>query len=142
MSPLVALLADQSVMTQRHSACALWGLSEGKEGVYDKQIVEEGAVAPLIQMLMRNHPETRGFAAACLLCLCNDASAREAILTGGGSEVWLSLAQSKTTWLRTQAIEMLRAFADVFHVMNSSNEMVPSRSVSTEQPEAYRPPLS
>ena len=95
-------------MTQRHSACTLWGLSEGKEGVYDKEIVEEGAIQPLIQMLMRNHAETRGFAAACLLCVCNDAAARDAIRASGGSEVWLSLAQTPSKWLRTQAIEMLR----------------------------------
>jgi len=108
IAPLVELLADQSVMTQRHAACALWGLSEGKEGVYDKQIVEKGAVRPLIQMLMLNHPETRGFAAACLLCLCQDEAAREAILTGGGAELWVSLAASRNVWLKTQAIEMLR----------------------------------
>ena len=105
---LTRLSPIQSVMTQRHSACTLWGLSEGKEGVYDKEIVEEGAIQPLIQMLMRNHAETRGFAAACLLCVCNDAAARDAIRTSGGSEVWLSLAQTPSKWLRSQAIEMLR----------------------------------
>ena len=76
--------------------------------MYDKEIVEEGGIPPLIQMLMRNHAETRGFAAACLLCVCNDAAARDAIRASGGSEVWLSLAQTPSKWLRTQAIEMLR----------------------------------
>ena len=34
------LLADAKPVTQRHAACALWGLSDGKDGVYDKQIAE------------------------------------------------------------------------------------------------------
>ena len=53
--PLVALLSDPNTMTQRHAACALWGLADGKEGVYDKQIVEHGAVRPLLAMLLLDH---------------------------------------------------------------------------------------
>ena len=106
--PLIALLRGQSVMTQRHAACALWGLTDGKEGVYDKQIVQQGGVQPLIQMLLENHVETCGFAAACLLCLCADTAARKAILEVGGAEPWLALARSSATWLRGQAVDMIR----------------------------------
>ena len=40
IAPLIALLSDPAIDTQKHAACALWGLAEGKEGIYDKQIVE------------------------------------------------------------------------------------------------------
>ena len=66
-------------------ACALWGLSDGKDGVYDKQIVECGAIQPLISLLIQHHAETRGFAAACLSCPCADKSAKQAILEAGGA---------------------------------------------------------
>lgn len=106
--PLIELLSDSSIMTQRHAACALWGLAEGKEGVYDKQMVEQGAVQPLIAILMMNHEETRGFAAACLSAICADEAARAAIIDAGGTAPLLALAQSPTAWLRSQATQMLQ----------------------------------
>jgi hypothetical protein len=104
--PLVALLTDPSPMTQKHAACALWGLSDGKDGVYDKQIVEHGGVAPLIALLQRDQYETRGFAAACLLCLCHDPDAKEAIISHGTEPLQL-LAHGPATWLSKQAATML-----------------------------------
>ena len=59
-----------------------------------KQMVEQGAVAPLIAMLMMNHEETRGFAAACLSAVCADPNAHAAIIGAGGKEPLLALAQS------------------------------------------------
>jgi hypothetical protein len=115
IGPLIELLSDASIQTQRHAACALWGLAEGKEGVYDKEIVEAGAVHPLIQMLLLNHAETRGFAAACLSCCCADDKARLAIVEHGGAEPLVSLAHSPTAWLRSQAKEMLRVLGIPFH---------------------------
>ena len=108
IAPLISLLSDGSIMTQRHAACALWGLAEGREGTFDKQMVEQGAVAPLIAMLMMNHEETRGFAAACLSAVCADPNAHAAIIAAGGKEPLLALAQSPTAWLRSQATQMLQ----------------------------------
>ena len=106
IEPLIQLLTDASVQTQRHAACALWGLADGKEGVYDKQIVEQGALRPLIAMLMLNHPDTRGFAAACLSCCCADDGARKAIRDANGAAPLLALLHSPSGWLRQQAMEM------------------------------------
>ena len=115
VKPLVEMLSDPSIQAQRHAACALWGLAEGKEGIYDKEIVEAGAVEPLIAMLMLNHVETRGFAAACLSCCCADDAARLKIVEAGGTEPLLALAHSPMRWLRTQAIEMLHLLGVPFH---------------------------
>jgi hypothetical protein len=107
IEPLIALLSDPAIDTQKNAACALWGLTEGKEGIYDKQVVEKGAVEPLIAMLMMNHPESRGFAAACLSCCCADENAQKAIRETG-SDALRALALSPNTWLRQQVTEMLR----------------------------------
>ena len=48
--PLVFLLSDLKPMTQRHAACALWGLCDGKDGVYDKEIAEAGAIPLLLDV--------------------------------------------------------------------------------------------
>ena len=106
---LIGLLSDTSTMTQKHSACALWGLaSEGnKESAYNKQIIDGGAVRPLMHLLRDNHAETRGFAAACLSCLCKDEEAQALISEAGGAETLLGLAHGPATWLRSQAVEML-----------------------------------
>ena len=77
VDPLIELLSDANLTTQRHATSALWGLAEGKEGVYDKQIVEAGGIQPLLSMLLLNNEETRGFAAACLSCCVADSDARE-----------------------------------------------------------------
>ena len=106
--PLIKLLSDASTMAQKHAASALWGLADGKDGVFDKQIVEAGAVQPLIALLLNNHHETRGFAAACLSCLCTNTNARQAILDAGGAEPLMALAHSPATWLKERATEMLR----------------------------------
>ena len=39
IEPLVSLLKDPKPVTQKHAACALWGLSDGKDGVYDKSMM-------------------------------------------------------------------------------------------------------
>ena len=39
---LIAQLRAADTTTQKHAACALWGLAEGKEGVYDKEMVSGG----------------------------------------------------------------------------------------------------
>jgi len=108
IKPLTALLSDAKAMTQRHAACALWGLADGKDGVYDKQIAEAGAIPRLIAMVQNDDSETRGFAVACLLCICKDPSAHSAVLEAGGAELLQSLAYGPPTWLRGQAIEMLK----------------------------------
>jgi len=95
-------------MTQRHAACALWGLSDGKDGIYDKQIAEAGAIPHLIAMLHNDDAETRGFAAACLLCLCKDRTAHPAILEAGAGELLQQLSYGPNTWLRGQVVEMLK----------------------------------
>ena len=51
VEPLVEMLTDAKASTQRHAACALWGLSDGKDGVFDRQIAEAGAIPKLIAML-------------------------------------------------------------------------------------------
>ena len=105
--PLVALLNDSRPMTQRHAACSLWALSDGKDGVYDKQIAEGGAIPLLVAMMQNDDTETRGFAAACLLCLCRDQTAHSAILESGGLEPLQALSYGPATWLRGQVVEML-----------------------------------
>ena len=107
VDPLVALLSDPRAATQKHAACALWGLSDGKDGVYDRQIAEAGAILPLISMLKNDDSETRGFAVACLLCLCKDPAAHGAILEAGGGAFLQDLARGPATWLRGQVVEML-----------------------------------
>ena len=71
-------------------------------------MVDEGAVEPLIEMLLHNNPDTRGFAAACMSCLCADKDARRSIIEGGGADPLLTLLYSPNTWLRSQAMDMLR----------------------------------
>ena len=134
IEPLVELLQDSSLQAQRHAACALWGLAEGKEGVYDKDIVDAGAVQPLIAMLLLNHVETRGFAAACLLCCCADERASDSILENGGEGALLSLAGSPSKWLRQQAIEMLKLLGIPFiepHASMSPRQVVSPRAPSS-----------
>jgi len=106
--PLVALLSDAKPHTAANAASALWGLADGKEGIFDRDIVMAGAVPKLVEMLHTNESETRGFAAACLLCLCKDSGARAAILASGGVEPLVGLALGPATWLRTQVIQMLK----------------------------------
>ena len=76
-------------------------------GIYDKQIAEAGAIPALIAMLQFDDAETRGFAAACLLCLCKDSGAHGAILESGGADLLTTLSYHPTTWLRGQVLEML-----------------------------------
>ena len=108
IKPLVNLLCDQKLSTQRHAACALWGMADGKDGVYDKQIAEAGAIPDLIGMLQNDDPETRGFAAACLKCCCADESAKATILSVGGADPLVALLSSPNTWLRAQCVDMLK----------------------------------
>lgn len=115
IKPLVQMLSEGSLMTQRHAACALWGLAEGKEGIYDKQIVEQGAVEHLLAMLLLSQPETTGFAAACMSCLCADPNARDLILASNGQQSLLGLLHSPTGWLRQQATEMLQLLGITFN---------------------------
>jgi hypothetical protein len=84
-----------------------WGLSDGKDGVYDKQIAEAGAIPLLISMLQFDDAETRGFAAACLLCLCNDVMAHGPILESGGADLLQALSYHQSTWLRGKVVDML-----------------------------------
>ena len=63
VAPLVALLHDARPMTRRHAACALWGLSDGKDGVYDRQIAEAGAIEPLVGMMRGDGPSKVGMTA-------------------------------------------------------------------------------
>ena len=109
LEPLIALLDDQRSMTQRHAACCLWALSDGKDGVYDKAIAEGGAIPKLANMLNKDDLETRGFAAAALLCICRDETAHAAIMNSDGVHALVALAYGLTagTWLHTQVIEML-----------------------------------
>jgi hypothetical protein len=136
IGPLIELLSDSSIMTQRHAACALWGLAEGKEGIYDKQMVEQGAVQPLIVMLMMNHEETRGFAAACLSAVCADEAAHAAIIDAGGTAPLLALAQSPTAWLRTQATQMLQLLGVPF----SKSEDLPPGYINSPRYSPRRSP--
>ena len=107
LEPLIGLLDDGRRMTQRHAACCLWALSDGKDGVYDKSIAEGGAIPLLVAMLLQDDGETRGFAAACLLCLCKDKTAHGAIQESGGVDALICLSFGPPTWLRTQVVEML-----------------------------------
>ena len=107
IEPLVALLNDPKPVTQKHAACALWGLCDGKDGIYDKQIAEAGAIGGLVAMLQYDDPETRGFAAACLLCICKDPKAHDAIRASGAVEPLSALCYGPATWLRGQVTEML-----------------------------------
>lgn len=125
--PLIDLLSDASVMTQKHAACALWGLVEGREGSYKELLVELGAVEPLIAMLLLNQLETRGFAAACLSCLCaENSSAKAAVVAAGGAEPLTALAYSPSTWLRAQAVEMLNMLGIPFKEPHSITPVITS----------------
>ena len=108
IQPLVELLSDSSITVQKHAACTLWSLAAGKDGMYDRYIVEHGGVVPLVKMLLLNHPDTCGFAAAALSCLCADATARKGIIEAGATDPLLALVHGPSGWLRTQAIEMLK----------------------------------
>lgn len=55
---LVMTLGDGRALTQKHAACALWGLSDGKDGVYDRQIAEAGAIPHLTKLLINGDQET------------------------------------------------------------------------------------
>ena len=57
-------------------------------GIYDKQT--SSAIPALIAMLQFDDVETRGFAAACLLCLCKDSGAHGAIWSRRGLLTTLS----------------------------------------------------
>ena len=92
LEPLITLLDDVRSMTQRHAACCLWALSDGKDGVYDKAIAEGGAIPLLVNMLLEDDTETRGFAAAALLCICKDKTAHTAIMDSGGVDALLALS--------------------------------------------------
>ena len=109
IEPLVELLSDARQGTQRHAASALWGLSEGKDGIYDRFIAEAGAIQPLVGMLRNDEEETRGFATACLLCICKDPSAHSAVLAAGAVNVLQRelIAHGQTSWLGNQVTEML-----------------------------------
>jgi hypothetical protein len=60
-------------------------------------------------MLNKDDLETRGFAAAALLCICRDETAHAAIMNSDGVHALVALAYGLTagTWLHTQVIEML-----------------------------------
>jgi len=107
LEPLIALLDDMRSMTQRHAACCLWALSDGKDGVYDQAIAQGGAIPLLVNMLLEDDVETRGFAAAALLCICKDKRAHPAILDSGAIDALLALSYGPPTWLRSQVVEML-----------------------------------
>ena len=111
IQPLIYLLTDQHLNSQKHAASALWGLADGKEGIYDKAIVEHNAVPLLIALMQSEELEVRGFAAACLMC-CNDHEAKQALSNAGGVDALLSLANTQATWLREQVHKML-GFLDV-----------------------------
>ena len=121
IEPLIALLSDGSTNVQKHAACTLWSLAMGKDGVYDRHIVELGAVEPLIKILLLSHPDTCGYAAACLSCMCNDEAARRRIIEGGAVDPLLTLAQGPGGWLRTQATEMLKLLGIPFTEPEHSN---------------------
>ena len=144
IAPLVELLADARAATQRHAASALWGLSEGKDGIYDKYIAEAGAIPPLIGMLRNGEEESRGFAVACLLCICKDRSAHQAVLAAGAGEVLQRelLAHGQSTWLGSQIAEMLsllgigRAASSVppiAHNVNPSDVPMTGRRTARQQ---------
>jgi len=132
--PLVDLLSDASMATQRNAACTLWSLSDGKEGVYDKEMVQCGAVQPLIAMLMLNQTETSGFAAACLSCLCADENARRGIIEAGGANPLLSLLHSPNTWLRGQAGNMLKLLGIPFTKPETSSPRILTSPRSQTKP--------
>ena len=132
INPLIKLLRDPSVSTQKNAASALWSLADGKEGIYDKHMVDEGAVEPLIEMLLHNNPDTRGFAAACMSCLCADKDARRSIIEGGGADPLLTLLYSPNTWLRSQAMDMLRLLGIPFTAPEQGQAVSP-RFVSPRQ---------
>lgn len=104
---LIALLSDTRVLTQRHAACSLWGLTDGPDGIYDKQIIEYIGLPPLLHALQRGNDQTCGFAAACLTNLCRDPDAKRTMIELGASDALLELARSPATWLRGQAIKMI-----------------------------------
>ena len=106
--PLIELLKDPKPMTQRHAACALWGMCDGKDGIYDKHIAEGGAIPLLIAMLNNDDQETRGFATACLLCVCRDKMAHAAMFEAGAVELLQAFAYGPATWLRDRVVEMLK----------------------------------
>ena len=108
IQPLVELLSDGSINIQKHAACALWSLCAGKDGIYDKQVVELGGVPPLVKMLLMNHPDTCGFTAACLSCLSSDKEAKRGIIEAGAADPLLALVHGPSGWLRTQAVEILK----------------------------------
>lgn len=129
----------------RRGICAWLVLarSEGKEGVYDKEVVAGGAVQPLIAMLLLNHVETRGFAAACLSCCCADDKARNLIAEHGGAEPLLALASSPSTWLRSQAIDMLKLlgipFTDPDHINSPRHVPSPRQGSPKREPRETKP---
>ena len=140
IKPLIQLLTDPSIKTQKHAACALWSLSDGKDGIYDKQMVEEGLVPPLIGMLLQNEPTTVGFAAACLSCCCADPTARKGIVEAGGVSPLLGLLHQPNTWLSDQAKTMLK----LLNIPFTEPDRVSPRSIISPrtQRSGYSPPLS
>jgi hypothetical protein len=139
IEPLITLLCDASIITQKHAACTLWSLADAEEGVYIKEMAELGVVEPLINMLLLNHPDTRGFAAACLLSLCADMSARRAIIEARGADPLLELLRSPNTWLRTQAAEMLKLLGIPFLMPDAASPRVVSPRPGSPRAGGARP---
>ena len=149
IKPLTDLLDDSRSKTIMHAACALWGLSDGKDGVYDKQIAEAGAIPRLISVLQGDDPETRGFAVACLKCICMDDSAKGAVLEAGGADLLTALAYGPATWLRGQAVEMLKLLgqevpdaedAPPLHLKMPSMPITTTRTRRAPGPDGIGPP--
>ena len=99
-------------------------------------------------MVQNGDNETRGFAVACLLCICKDKSAHPAILEAGGAELLQALSFGPATWLRTQVCGCSPSSASACPTPRApSPPTCPSSSTrrrrprrATPRPEEYAPP--
>ena len=123
VGPLVTLLSLGSASAQKHACCALWGLTQGETteaAQHKRQLVEAGALAPLIELVRDDGCEAHGQALATLSNLAHDEDARTGMLLANATEPFLAIARrAEPSWLRDQVTTILRLSTSLVRLSTS-----------------------
>ena len=103
---LVGLLENGSVIARKHASCAIWGLTS--EPQYQKAVIKAGVMKPLINYLLSADQKAQGYAAAALNNLARDPEARQMLAEGGVEGPLRVICEGPETWLRSQAVGILK----------------------------------
>ena len=108
LEPLVSAMQTGNSGAQKHATSALWGLVQ--ETKYRKPIAHsDGCVERLVELLKdTGEGETQGNAAATLSGLAQSDEGRQALLSVGAAGPLMTLALGPQSYLRTQAIDILK----------------------------------